>query len=669
MKIKNAAALFFLFFLIKISQGQTCTSRGQNPNTAFPVCGTADFIQKDVPPCGNRNIPAPCGIDQLADKNPYWYKFTCYNSGTLGFIITPNNLNDDYDWQLFDVTNADPFDVYTNLNLFVACNWSGDQGITGASPAGRSVTVCANAGKPLFSKMPEIIAGHNYLLLISHFLGTSQSGYTLSFKDGTANITDPVEPHLLSAKAPCDGTIIDIKLNKKMKCNSISADGSEFIISSPTAAVISATGINCNNGFDTDSIRLILNGPLTPKDYTITIKNGTDGNTLLDNCDRTIPIGEKVSVTIYPLTPTPMDSLSKFGCAPDELELVFKKLMRCNAIAADGSDFIVTGPTPVTVIGAKGNCNANGLTSNIIVKLSAPIQTKGNFTIQLKNGTDGNTIINECDKDTPAGESISFSTKDTVSAVFTATPILGCKQDIINFSHDGRNEVNTWKWTFDNSINSHAKDTALTYSIFGKKSATLIVSNGVCIDTFSSTINLDNAIKAAFGGSDIVCPNDLATFEDQSTGKIAEWSWDFGNGNFSNLKMPVKQQYPFTNSVQDYTVRLVIKNDLNCFDTATHTIKVLTNCYIAIPTAFTPNGDGLNDYLYPTNAYKAIDLEFKVFNRLGQLIFSTTDWTNKWDGTFGGNPQDPGTYVWTLQYTNKETGEKKFSKGTTVLIR
>jgi gliding motility-associated-like protein len=93
------------------------------------------------------------------------------------------------------------------------------------------------------------------------------------------------------------------------------------------------------------------------------------------------------------------------------------------------------------------------------------------------------------------------------------------------------------------------------------------------------------------------------------------------------------------------------------------------NCYIAVPSAFTPNNDGLNDYLYPLNAYKAVNLTFKIFNRYGQLVFETSDWTNKWDGTFKGQPANAGTYVWLLQYTDGETGEKYFSKGTTVLIR
>lgn len=671
--MKHCVIVLFLFFVLKNSSAQTCTALGQNPATAFPVCGTASFSQSVVPVCGGKAIPGPCTADFITDINPYWYKFTCFTTGTLGLEIKPNNLGDDYDWQIFDVTNRNPSDVYTDANLLVACNWSGLTGITGTSATAASLVVCGSSPsspvRPLFSKMPNILQGHNYLLLISHFSGNSQSGYSLSFGGGTANITDPVEPHLVSARAACDGTQLTVKLNKRMKCKSLATNGSDFSISYPLSSIVSAFGVNCNNEFDMDSLVLTLNNPLPPGSYTVTIKNGTDGNTLFDNCDRNIPPSENIPVTVFPKFPTLMDSLTKFGCAPNTLQLVFKKLMRCNSIAADGSDFTINGSFPVSIAGAQGVCDANGLTSIINIQLSAPIQKQGNFSIQLKNGSDGNTVLNECGEPTPAGSSIAFSTIDTVSAVFSAKPTLNCKIDAIDYFHDGRNGVNSWQWTFDDNITSTKKDTSIIYTVFGKKNATLIVSNGVCKDTFSTSVTLDNHLEAMFEGSNLVCPGDVATFKDKSIGNVIAWNWSFGNGNTSSLQVPPTQQYPYTNIITDYTVRLIVKNNINCLDTVTQKIKVLANCFIAVPSGFTPNGDGLNDYLYPTNAYKAVNLRFKVYNRLGQLLFETTDWTNKWDGTFKGNPQDPGTYVWWLEYTNPETGIKKFSKGTTVLIR
>ena len=118
-----------------------------------------------------------------------------------------------------------------------------------------------------------------------------------------------------------------------------------------------------------------------------------------------------------------------------------------------------------------------------------------------------------------------------------------------------------------------------------------------------------------------------------------------------------------------YPVTLIVKNDINCFDTAETMIKILYNCYITVPTAFTPNNDGLNDFLYPLNAYKADNLEFRIYNRYGQMVFETTNWLNKWDGKINGKPQASGTYVWMLSYTDHDSGKNIFLKGTSVLIR
>ena len=201
--------------------GQDCTTLGQTPKTAFPVCGTTTFEQNNVPICSTTSLYVPgcsgSGGANYANKNPFWYKFTCYTSGTLGFTITPKDLTDDYDWQLYDVTGLDPDEVFTNQNIIVSGNWAGNPGTTGTSANGSATIQCASSytgNEPRFAKMPNIVAGHEYILLVSHYTD-SQSGYSLSFGGGTAVITDPAEPHLQKATPSCDGGKIVVKLNKK----------------------------------------------------------------------------------------------------------------------------------------------------------------------------------------------------------------------------------------------------------------------------------------------------------------------------------------------------------------------------------------------------------------------------------------------------------------------
>ncbi len=542
-------------FCVNDLRAQTCKELGQNPGTAFPVCGVETFRQNQVKICGNKAIPGSCSSEGITDKNPYWYKFTCYTGGTLGFLITPLNLNDDYDWELFDITDRKPEDVYKNKDLFVACNWSGEVGKTGASSAGTSVTVCTGKGKALFSAMPTLQVGHEYLLLISHFTD-SQSGYDLEFKGGTADITDPKIPEMVLATANCEGTEVRIKLNKKMQCTSLAADGSDFFLPSGLANIVSAVSPKCSDGFELDSIVLQLDKSLPQGDYAINLRQGTDANTLLDICGMNMP-----------------------------------------------------------------------------------------------------------------GGSINFTVHENVSASFNYQVNEGCMNDTVNFIHDGAHSVNKWLWEFDDNSTGINQTAKKIYVNGGNRNVRLTVANNYCSDTYEATIPLSEKIRLSFKVPEIVCATDKVAFTDQSTGNVSQWLWEFGNGATSTEKDPIPFNYPKSPGETKYIVKLNVKNDQGCEASGSANITVVGNCFILVPTAFTPNNDGKNDFLYPTNGFATDNLVFRVFNRYGQLVFESKDWRKKWDGTLQGKPQLPGTYVWLLNYTLRSTGKMYTFKGTTVLIR
>ena len=90
---------------------------------------------------------------------------------------------------------------------------------------------------------------------------------------------------------------------------------------------------------------------------------------------------------------------------------------------------------------------------------------------------------------------------------------------------------------------------------------------------------------------------------------------------------------------------------------------------IFVPTAFTPNGDGRNDFFKPLSiGLKSLD-RFTVYNRWGQLVYSNTNLKQDgWDGTFKGSKQEQATYVWYaegIDYLNT----KLKRKGYVVLVR
>ncbi len=666
MKILFSGLLFWIH--LSVSGQIICTAPGQNPQTAFPVCGTSTFTQTSVPLCGGKPVPSPtCNSYPLTDINPFWYKFTCYQPGTLGFNITPNTNSEDYDWQLFDITNHLPTEVYNNVSLSIASNWSGEGGQTGASSAGSQYFVCEGAGKPLWSKMPALIQAHEYLLLVSHFTQT-QSGYSINFSGGTAIITDSISPQLFQAKASCSGDIIHVKLNKKVKCNSLTPTGSEFYILPGNLQILKATAVGCATGFDTDSIDLQMTS-LLPGTYSLVSRPGSDGNTLLDYCDQPIAVNDKVNFEIYPLVPTPMDSLAPVTCKPNLLRLVFRKPILCSSIAANGSDFQVTGSYQVAIATANGGCSGSAISTNeIFVSLTQPIFKKGTFNITLNKGTDGNTLLDECGKETPAGSFLVFSAMDTVNADFTFKKSYGCTEDTVYFLHPGGNGVNKWFWTLDENKTSLQQSPIVQYQIFNNKKVQLIVSNGTCADTTNQLIRLDNFLKADFTGFEDVCPKEPTVFTSTAQGIGIKHIWDFGDGNTSFLPSP-SHTYAAPTSTLPRVVTYSVTDSFGCTSKTQKTIKVYSSCYLAVPSGFTPNHDGLNDYFGPLNAIKAEQLDFRVFNRWGQLLYHTNNWKQGWDGNYKGRPQNTDVYVWILTYVERSSGKQRIMKGTVGLIR
>ncbi len=89
---------------------------------------------------------------------------------------------------------------------------------------------------------------------------------------------------------------------------------------------------------------------------------------------------------------------------------------------------------------------------------------------------------------------------------------------------------------------------------------------------------------------------------------------------------------------------------------------------VIFPTAFTPNGDGRNDLLLPLGTRYITSLSIEIWNRWGQLVYSSTDPTKGWDGYFQGAEAQTGVYPYFIKYTQKG-GNQKISKGNVTLLR
>jgi gliding motility-associated-like protein len=144
-----------------------------------------------------------------------------------------------------------------------------------------------------------------------------------------------------------------------------------------------------------------------------------------------------------------------------------------------------------------------------------------------------------------------------------------------------------------------------------------------------------------------------------------EWQPPTGLTNPS-IKNPIGRYEAEIDSVR-YLVQVF--NEAGCVDTDYVKVTVFkTNPYVFVPTGFTPNGDGLNDEVKPVAVGIKTIKYFTIFNRWGQMIFTTTTNGKGWDGSLGGTPQGSNVFVWmvsAVDYLDKPI----FLKGTVTLIR
>lgn len=116
-----------------------------------------------------------------------------------------------------------------------------------------------------------------------------------------------------------------------------------------------------------------------------------------------------------------------------------------------------------------------------------------------------------------------------------------------------------------------------------------------------------------------------------------------------------------------YTAVNQITNGTGCQVTDRFRVVVLNDAMVFVPTGFTPNGDGKNDYFGPIGKVPE-GYRLQVFNRNGETVFRSSVMNNKWDGTFKGKVQPSGVFIYLIDYKDIQNRSHQ-QKGTLTLIR
>ena len=277
----------------------------------------------------------------------------------------------------------------------------------------------------------------------------------------------------------------------------------------------------------------------------------------------------------------------------------------------------------------------------------------------------------------PTGNTFCSGTSDTMQiaidqqpeALFTCGPACtGSPLPLTDQSTMANGSIASWQWTAG-SDTSNQQHPSFTFGAAGTQNVALtVITTAGCADTATGTVYV-NAAPAAFYTAAVTCPGTVVLTNGSaiSAGSIASCSWSFGDSATSSAHHP-SHTYADTGM---YVVVLTVTSDSGCSASYVDSVLLLP-CTAeglppAIPSAFTPNGDGNNDVLLVKGG-PFTRLSFRVYNEWGNMIFQSDSQSVGWDGTYKSTLQPGGTYVWTLTGTTAE-GVNVNTAGEVTIIR
>ncbi len=190
-----------------------------------------------------------------------------------------------------------------------------------------------------------------------------------------------------------------------------------------------------------------------------------------------------------------------------------------------------------------------------------------------------------------------------------------------------------------------------TYTVEGTL-ASCVNTASVFVDIQSPTANAGSDTTIFYGETALL----------MGSGGV-EYSWSPTTG----LSDP-NSQNPFASPESTTTYTVTVTTAIGCVFTDQVTVTVSTDALVGVPNAFSPNEDGTNDGFTIIVRGQLASYSLILYNRWGQVIYETNDFTKAWDGNLDGNGQPMGTYVYVLNYTDLN-GESFLQKGNFILVR
>jgi len=319
-----------------------------------------------------------------------------------------------------------------------------------------------------------------------------------------------------------------------------------------------------------------------------------------------------------------------------------------------------TGSLDITPSGGVGNYSfawSNGATTEDLVGLAA--NTYSVVVTDSNNCTATDTFV------------ISAAAPVTAS-ITTVIGLLPCDGSAVGSLQANASGGSGFTYAWSNGATT-ANATGLAN---GSYMVTVTNSDG-CTDTAMAGISspllpvINPYITSTGMQIDTIQPGDSTMVNANGGVSGQDYLWTSGsNAGISSPNSASSSVAP--NQQGDYTY--IITSTVTTGDTVCTVVDsvflTVEPAYQGIPTAFTPNGDGLNDVFRPVTLSADEIISFRIFNRFGQLVYNGDDLENGgWDGTINGTPQPRAVYIYILEYQKASDPEPQVIKGQVTLLR
>ncbi len=224
-------------------------------------------------------------------------------------------------------------------------------------------------------------------------------------------------------------------------------------------------------------------------------------------------------------------------------------------------------------------------------------------------------------------------------AIHTSANTSICEGDSVVLTGTGGD---SFLWSPTTYLNNHATDSIITITPTNAIVYTLHVSNGVCTDSQKVHINVWKKPTVIVNKATAIYEGESSMLTGAITGTDLFYYWK-PNTNIINNSTLTPTVYPDTST----TYYLVATSYHNC-GVAMDSVFIKVYKQLHIPNAFSPNGDGKNDYWKIGNSFSYPNTEVMIFNRGGALLYKAAGNFIQWDGKVNGQTLPIGTYYYII---------------------